>query len=275
MSALPPGWAALDQAQRDAAYNNGSATPDRDAVVAAREAASMAFRAAHPALLDLPYGDGARTKWDLFPADSPAAPCLAFIHGGWWQYNKREDFAAIATGLRAHGWSVALPGYTLAPDAPLGQIVAEIHQALDWLVSEGAARGMTGPIILSGWSAGAHLAAMALDHPSVTAGLAISGVYELAPLRDIYVNDALRLTEADVASLSPIRLPASAKRLVLAYGTAELPEMQRQARDFHAMRAAAHRPGALIPIAGADHFRILDALTAPDGELTRAALALV
>src|ERR1700712_4250423 len=93
---LPDGWVALDQAARDATYNNGNATPGRDALVIERDSAAMAYRAAHPDLLDIPYGPGERQRWDLFPAARADAPCLVFIHGGYWQYNGRENFSAIA-----------------------------------------------------------------------------------------------------------------------------------------------------------------------------------
>lgn len=273
MSALPPpGWAGWDQAARDAAYNNGAAVADSAALNAARNASSAALRASRPGHLDLAYGPGARCGWDLFPAADPNAPCLILIHGGWWQYNARQDFAGCIAGALARGWSAALPGYTLAPESRLRGIVAEIHAALDWLAANGPAHGIAGPKLLAGWSAGAHLAAMALDHPTVRAGMAISGVYELAPIRDTYVDDKLRLDEAEIADLSPLRRPPSAKRLVVAYGSAELPQMCAQSRAFHAHRAAAHCPGALIPVAGADHFRVLDALAA-DGELLAAAQA--
>jgi arylformamidase len=270
------GWATLGQAARDAAYNNNLAVANSATLVERRNAASAAFRAAHPAGLDVPYGPAPRQRFDLFAASSATAPCLVFIHGGYWQRNTREDFSCFAEGVLAHGWSMALPGYTLAPEATLTDIVAEIRCALDWLSTDGPKHGIgAGPIIVSGWSAGGHLAAIALDHPKVAAGLAISGVYELAPIRDTYLNEKLRLTDAEIAALSPLRLPAVAKPLAISYGTAELPALVEDSRDLHARRTAAHAPGPLIPIAGADHFTILEELRRPDGKLVRAALDLV
>ena len=184
-----PGWATLSQAARDAAYNNNLAVADSAALIERRNAASAAFRKQHPAGLDVPYGPGPRQRWDLFAANSAAAPCLVFIHGGYWQRNTREDFAAFAEGVMSHGWSAAMVGYTLAPDVSLKAIVGEIGQALDWLGQNGAKHGIAGsPIVVSGWSAGGHLTAMALSHPRVAAGLAISGVYELAPIRYTYLD---------------------------------------------------------------------------------------
>ena len=273
------GWDALDQAERDAAYDNNAAVPDSAAQVAARNAASAAYRAAHGAHLDIPYagtaGEGARTAFDLYPAADPAAPCLVFIHGGYWQRNDRAVFACFAEGAAALGWSVAIPGYTLAPEARLTAIAAEIGTCLDWLAAHGPAHGIGGPVVLAGWSAGAQLAALHLGHAAVAAGLAISGVYDLAPIRETGLNQALQLTDAEVAALSPLRLPVTDKPLAIAYGSAERPALVHDARNFHALRSAAHAPGPLLPVAGADHFSILDALRRPDGLLVRAARNLL
>ncbi|MHC2020159.1 alpha/beta hydrolase [Methylobacterium sp. CM6247] len=278
-SPLPPDprhdWSCLDRAARDAAYDNNAAVPDAAAQAAARNAASAAYRAAHPGALDIPYASAPRTALDLYPAANPAAPCLVFIHGGYWQRNSRDLFACFAEGPAAAGWSVAMPGHTLAPEASLTQIVEEIGLALDWLAEHGPAHGLGGPLVLAGWSAGAHLAAMQLHHPAVVAGLAISGVYELGPIRDTGLNQALFLTDAEVAALSPLRLPVVGKPLAIAYGTAERPALVHDARDFHALRSAHHAPGPLLPVAGAEHFSILSELRRPGGVLVRAAIDLI
>jgi arylformamidase len=268
-------WGAMSRAARDAAYNNGAAVADSAALNQERREASAVYRAAHAKALNLPYGAGERNKWDLYPGADAAAPCLVFIHGGYWQMNDREAFACIAEGLAAHGWSVALPGYTLAPDASLTAIAAEIRAALDWLMEHGRSYGIAGPIVLSGWSAGGHLAALLLDHPAAAAGLAVSGIYELGPLRDTYLNDKLRLTDDEIETLSPLRRPVASKPLVIAHGSKEVPALVNDSRMLHARRAAAHAPGALVPVAGADHFTILHELRSPSGVLVRQALALV
>src|SRR6202011_5904026 len=111
-----PGWATLSQAARDAAYNNNLAVANSAELIERRNAASAVFRKQHPAGLDVPYGPAPRQRFDLFAANNAAAPCLVLIHGGYWQRNTREDFAAFAEGIMAHGWSAAMVGYTLAPD---------------------------------------------------------------------------------------------------------------------------------------------------------------
>ena len=262
-------WGTLSQAERDAAYNNSAAVTNAPALNAAREAASAQFRTAHPEHLDLRYGPRERNTWDLFPAADPHAPCIVFIHGGYWQRNGKDQFANLIEGPYAGGWSAALPGYTLAPDATMTEIAAEINAALDWLAANGHKHGIAGPIVLSGWSAGGHLTALCLGHPSVSAGLAISGVFELGPIRDTYLNDKLKMADAEIAALSPLRLPMVNKPLAIAYGTAELPPLVSDSRDLHALRAAQHLPGVLIPVPAADHFTIVHELRDAEGILTR------
>ena len=53
------------------------------------------------------------------------------------------------------------------------------------------------------------------------------------------------------------------------YGGAELPELCRQSEDYHAARRALGLAGDLHVVPGADQFRVLDALIAPDGSIAR------
>jgi acetyl esterase/lipase len=270
-------WETMSLEARNLAFNNVAAVGPDFARQKTEEwaAASATLRAERRHHLDLAYAPADRTKWDLYPAADPRAPCLVHIHGGYWQRGSQEIFACLTEGALAHGWSAALPGYTLAPEARLTQITRELRTAFDWLAAHGADHGIAGPIIVSGWSAGGHLTALLLDHPKVVAGLAISGVFELAPLRDSpHVNDKVRLSEVEIETLSPMRLPGVNKPLTIAYGTGELPAMIDSSRDFHRYRAEAHLPGSLIPIVRANHFTILDELRAPKSALTRAILQL-
>jgi arylformamidase len=240
-------WAALSQAERDAAYDNNKAVANSPALIAARNEASARFRAAHATALDIPYGPRERNKIDLYPARDRSTPCLVFIHGGYWQRNSRDVFAMLVEGMAAHGWSVAIPGYSLAPEATLTDIVGEISLALDWPSSDGPAHGIAGPVILSGWSAGGHLTAMALDHPLFAAGLAISGVYDLTPIRDTSLNIALKLTDKEIADLSPLKLPIVQKPLAVVYGAAELPALVWDSRNSTTHARSPKRPANSSP----------------------------
>jgi acetyl esterase/lipase len=262
----------MSQAAKDAAYNNAAAVADSANLSAARRAASAEYRAAHAGHLDLPYGPGARQKWDIYPG-AAGAPCLVFIHGGYWFMNSREDFAIIAAGAAAHGWTVALPSYTLAPAATLSEIVAEMGLALDYLAGVQAELGF-GKVVLAGWSAGAQLAALWLHHPLPAAGLLISGVYELGPLTATYLQEHLRLTPTDIEAASPLRRPVTdVKPTIIAYGDEELATLVTDSNALHEHRLAAGAPSQLMPI-HANHFTILHELTTPDGLLTKVALTL-
>jgi arylformamidase len=268
-------WMTMSLEARNLAFNNVAHVGPNFArrKTEGWAAASKALREQRPEHLDLAYAPRERTKWDLYPATDPKAPCFVHIHGGYWQRGSKEAFACLAEGALAHGWSAALPGYTLAPEAKLTQITDELRTAFDWLDAKAAEHRIEGPVIVTGWSAGGHLTAFMLDHRKVAAGLSISGVFELAPLRDsAHVNDKVNLTEFEIETLSPMRRPGVNKPLSIAYGTGELPAMIASSRDYHAYRARAHLPGDLIPVANANHFTILDELRQANSVLTRAVL---
>ncbi len=271
-------WMNMSLEARNLAYNNGEHVGLDYARTKTESwiAASKALREKRPQHLDLAYAPGERTKWDLYPATDPKAPCFVHIHGGYWQRGSKETFAFLAEGPLARGWSAALPGYTLAPQASLTQITNEVRTAFDWLDAKSAEHGIAGPIIVTGWSAGGHLTAFILDHPKVAAGVAISGVFDLAALRNSpHVNDKVKLTEKEIETLSPMRRPSVNKPLAIAYGTGELPAMIASSRDYHARRSQAHFPGDLVPVANTNHYTILDQLRLPDSVLTRAVMQMV
>src|SRR4029077_5114231 len=96
-------------------------------------------------------------------------------------------------------------GYTLAPDATLDGIVAEVHAGIDFLARRlGELGGNPERIVASGWSAGGHLTAMAMLHPKIKGGVGISGIYDLEPIRHSYLNVKLGLDEAMSHRNSPM-----------------------------------------------------------------------
>jgi arylformamidase len=270
-------YRGMDRKQLDAAYNNTAAVPERGVIYADWAARSAAVRRQHASFLDLPYGDGPRQRLDLFLAGNPKAPTLAFMHGGYWQMNDKENFAFLAVGPLSLGINLAVVEYTLAPAVRLDGIVAEVHRAVQWLGKHLGDYGADPDrLYVSGHSAGAHLTAMAIPLPVVRGGLAISGIYDLEPIRLNYLNDKLRLDEAEARRNSPLlHLPAASERLAIAYGTRELPELCRQSLDYAQAWRARGLPGHLAPVDGANHFTILEALADPQGVLMRDLLDIV
>jgi len=269
-------YRGMDRAQLDAAYNN-SAAPERDAIVADWTARSARVRREYAGRLDLAYGETPRERLDLFLAADAQAPTLVFIHGGYWQMNDKESFAFFAEGLLPLGINLAVIGYTLAPMARLERIVAEVRRSVRWLAEHLAEYGADpNRLYVAGHSAGGHLTAMTMPLAEVRAGIAISGIYDLEPIRLNYLNEKLALDTAEVERNSPVRhLPATAGELVVAYGSRELPELCRQSIEYARARAERGLPGHLLPVDGADHFTILGALARPEGALTQALLAML
>jgi len=264
-----PDWRKMNQQERDLGLNNGLAVARSAEIVAAWERRSAEMRARHADHLDLRYGPRERNRIDFFKARE-RGPTLLFIHGGYWQTRAKESFALFAGGPMAHGINVALIGYTLAPDATLDEIVAEIHAGIDYLAGELPALGAgTGGIVLSGWSAGGHLTAMALSHPQVRAGMAISGIYDLEPIRHSYLNVKLGLDEGMSRRNSPMMQSGGAmKPLSLVVGSAELPLLRKQTADFAGHRARFGLPVTYEEVPGADHFTIMDEIASPAGRIT-------
>jgi acetyl esterase/lipase len=270
-------WRGMTRAQLDAAYNNGAAVPQGAAMVEDWTARSAKLRASQPEGMDLVYGPRPRNRIDLFRCGASRAPLLVFIHGGYWQHRRKENFSVFAEGPMARGFDVAMIGYTLAPDVTVTEIVAETQAAIRWLRAQAARLGVgQGRLIVSGWSAGGHLTSMAMGMPEVDAGLAVSGIFDLEPCRLNYLNEKLKLTEDEVRRASPINaIPDRAGRLAIAYGTAELPELQRQSQAYADVWRAAGRDGEIFPMQGDDHFSIMEKLADPDGELTTILTRLV
>ena len=264
-----PDWRNMSQEERDLGLNNGVAVAGSADIVAGWERRSTEMRARYSDHLDLRYGPRERNRIDFLKAREKG-PTLVFIHGGYWQTRAKETFALFAGGPMAHGINVALIGYTLAPDATLDEIVAEIHAGVDFLVERlPGLGGDASRIVVSGWSAGGHLTSMALSHPQVKAGMGISGIYDLEPIRHSYLNVKLGLDEPTSRRNSPVMQAGGAmKPLTLVVGSAELPLLRKQTADFAGHRAKFGLPVTYEEIPGADHFTIMNEMVSPAGRIT-------
>ena len=261
-------WRSLSREALDSGLNNSAAVAGSADMVAGWEKLSAEMRARHSAHLDLPYGPRERNRIDFLKA-APNAPTLLFIHGGYWQTRSKDVFTRFAEGTMAHGINVALIGYTLAPDATLDQIVAEIHAGIDDLAGRLPELGADpARFIAAGWSAGGHLTAMAMMNPHIKGGVAISGIYDLEPIRHSYLNVKLGLDEAMSKRNSPMLLTHALKPMALTVGGAELPLLRKQTADFAVYRAKHGLPVMYEEIPGTNHFTIMDEMASPSGRIT-------
>jgi arylformamidase len=249
---------------------------------------SAALRLTARCTLDVAYGPAPREKLDLFFADRPNAPAFLFIHGGYWQSRDKSDFSFVTPPFVQAGVTVAMAGYTLAPDATVTEIVREVRAAAAWLWREAPGLHIDRErIFAGGWSAGGHLTVMLLttDWPAFGAGLprrvvqggaALSGIYDLEPMRLCYLNDALHLDAAEARRMSPLfNLPKDGPPLIAGVGGIESEEFLRQ----NAAMAAAWRkqgwPVEEIESPGKDHFTELSQLCEPGNPLLAATLKMI
>lgn len=256
----------------DRAYANGDFIagaadyPPRWAKAAAEFRTALGERA----ITDQPYGTEPRHMFDLFLPDYTPKGTVVFIHGGYWVAFGRESWSHLAAGPLKQGWAVAMPSYTLAPEARISDMTREIGAAVASISTR-----LAGPIHIAGHSAGGHLAArMGCENaplpPDVAMRVArvvpISPLADLGPLTHTAMNSKLRLDAAEVAAESPAFLaPRAGCAATVWVGGQERPSFLWQARllsenwscDWHVD-------------AGRHHFDVIDALSDPESPLTRA-----
>jgi arylformamidase len=254
----------------DRAYANGPFIPDADGYPPRWEREAAAFREALDARaqIGIAYGGGARQKLDLFWPDTPPLGLLAFVHGGYWLKFGRESWSHLAAGALARGWACAIPSYTLAPDARIREMTAEIVRAI-----EVATRLVAGPVVVTGHSAGGHLSArlgcadVGVDAP-IRRVAPISPLADLEPIALTKMNEMLRLDAAEIEAESPARqrLRAGVTAHVFV-GAEERPAFLYQAR---LLSEAWRCPWTPAP--GRHHFDVIEALADPASALIAACL---
>lgn len=278
-------YLGYDRAALDAQYFLRGRVPDfQDYFDRYRQWSDQAKRELG-ATLDIAYGPSPAETLDIFPCADHGRPVHVFIHGGYWQAMDKADFAFVAYGFRPKNAVTVTVNYALAPTVRMDEIVRQNRAALAW-VWRNAPRfgGDPNRIHVSGHSAGGHLTAMMCltDWPSfapglpkdlVKGGLAISGLFDLEPVRLCYLNDKLGLDAAEARRNSPIHLlPATAPELLFCVGDAETDEFLRQQAEFLAAWRARGLPAREIPAPGLHHFSVIEALAKPGTALNEAAI---
>lgn len=259
----------------EAEYNNRARVPENPAIIAGWSRDASAYREAHQgALKVIPYGPGERNRIDLFGGDG-AGPVVVFIHGGYWQALDGSYFSHLARGLNAHGIDVAVPSYDLCPTVSIAEIIAEMRAVSRELA------GLGRPLIVSGHSAGGHLAACmlatdwrafdaSLPEGLVRAAYAISGLFDLRPLVHTSVNTALKLDDASAKAVSPLfwKSPSRDRVLDAVVGGNESAEYLRQSRTIVDAWGAAGMATRFATIPDANHFTAIAPLADPNSPMT-------
>lgn len=260
----------------DDAYAISEHVPDAQVYADRRPGDAAAYRekldAAGRFVADLPYGDAAREKLDIFLPEQAPKGLFVFVHGGYWKAFDKSFWSHYADGMNAAGWAVAMPSYTLAPEAGIPQMVEQVGRAI-----ETASARIDGPVVLAGHSAGGHLVSrMACDNGPLSddvrdrlAGvLSISGVHDLRPVLKTGMNKILGLDERTAMAESPALLrPMPGIRLHAHVGAIETPEFLRQNALIANIWTGLGAECGMSESTGRHHFSVLDGLLPQYGEL--------
>lgn len=223
---------------------------------------------------DIAYGDHPRERFDLIWPDGSAKGLVVFIHGGFWMLTDKSYWTSFAEGARANGWVVCLPSYTIAPEGRVCQMTAQISAAI-----EVAASRVSGPLRITGHSAGGHLASRMIcdDSPLAPMTLArivkvqsISGLHDLRPLVHTKMNETLQMDENEAVSESPVlRRPNRPVSYTCWVGGGERPEFIRQTKLMACMWEGLDIPVDCVVDTQHDHFSVLQGLSQPDSLITQ------
>jgi arylformamidase len=264
----------------EAEYNNRARVPEHPEIFARWTRDAELFRAEAlkdgRAELGLSYGDTPRQTVDLFlPKSGAEAPLAMFIHGGWWRSLDPSFYSHVARGPNARGIAVAVVGYDLCPNVSVADIIGQMRRACAYLWQRYSRR-----MLVYGHSAGGHLAAamIATDWPSlypkapadlVPAGYSVSGVFDLAPLIGISVNQDLRLDAATVRDVSPVFWLVKSERIFDAVvGGLESNEFKRQSQMIVQAWGQSGASTRYQEITGTNHFTVIELLADAQSAMT-------
>jgi arylformamidase len=280
-------WLDLTQAELDAAYDQNAYAPNREQILARNAANSERARARLGAPKRYAYGPTPVEGLDVYPTRRAAAPINVFIHGGAWRGSVAKNNAIAAELFVNAGAHYVVPDFAWVQDVggSLLPLADQVRRAVAWVYRNAADfGGDPARLYVSGFSSGAHLAGVLLTTDWVKdfglpadvlkGGLCISGMFDLKPVRLSSRSTYVAFTDQMEQALSPQRhLDKLVAPLIVAYGTLETPEFQRQSRDFAAAVAAAGKRVELLVGEGYNHFELYETFGNPYGVLGRAVLA--
>jgi acetyl esterase/lipase len=244
---------------------------------------------------------GVRLRLDLYRPKTREAGCpaLLFVHGGGWAIGYKERQAQpMLYGLAAQGWVCATIDYRLSPRATFPDHLVDVKHGLAWMRRHGPEYGADpGFLVVSGNSAGGHLAALAALTPndpryqpgfeaadtSVDGCVAIYGVYDLADREHLWPDRfGLRLVQQLVLKSTPEAEPEAFDRasplvhvrpdappFLVLHGVLDGLAPVAGARSFvRALRGVSRNPVAYAELPGGQH--AFEIFHSPRGDLALA-----
>ena len=262
-------------------YMPSLSIPDAGAIFESWKQRSAATRVKLTFQSDLRYGPHRREVLDFYPAVN-AHGCVVFIHGGYWVEFSKIETSFVAEGFVDQGLSVALINYPLCPEVSIADIRDSCARAFAHLYKSVLSEAERAAIIVTGHSAGGHLAAahlvqdwgkLGLPKNPIAGVISLSGVFDVAPLEHTSLKPDLRLTPTEIEEVDlTSAVHQSMAKLALAVGEHESEEFHRQSSAL-AVKWGDLKP-QLLDIPAANHFNIVDSLARPGGELNQLAVAM-
>ena len=272
-----------DQEALDGQYNNRLNVPDFATYLDRWEVLSRETEEKFTCIKDLQYGELPRERLDVYPSSFPNSTTLVFIHGGYWHLFDKASFQFIAKAFQPDGITTVLINYLLAPANTIDQLVSSCRKAIVWLHQNlSTFNGNPEAIFVAGHSAGGHLAAMLLhthwaefgrDLPVdlVKGTVAISGIFNLTPIRLSYLNKVLNIDAEVAIRNSPVFIDTvKSSPLILAVGKEESLEFIDQSSELSRHRKTMGSPVHFIQMPGQNHYSIIETILDQNSALSLA-----
>ena len=268
-----------DQAELDAAYTQTAYEPNFAQVAHRWASNSQITRRRLGQPRRVAYGPTPIETLDIFPANRADAPIFVMIHGGAWRAIRARDLAFPAEAFVHAGAHYVVPDFAPVQDlgGSLPAMADQVRRAIAWVFNNANSfGGNPDRLYLGGHSSGGHLAAVllttdwqtdfSLPADLIKGGICLSGIYDLAPVRLSLRSAYVKFDDATVEALSPQRhIDRLRAPLIIACGTCETPEFQRQSREFAAGVQAAGKPVRLIVAENYGHMEMPETLADPYG----------
>jgi len=282
-------WLDMDQKELDDAYDQAVYAPNRDIVLKRCVRNSELARERLGAPKRFAYGPTSFEGLDVFPAKTPNAPIMIYIHGGSWRVGTAAQYHYAAEAFLNAGANYVVPDFANVGDVggSLLTMADQIRRSVVWVYKNAKSFGGDPErIYVSGQSSGGHWIGVLLTTdwqkdfgvpPTIIKGGASgSGMYDLKPVRLSKRSEFVKFTDETEQQLSAQRhLDKLVAPVALVYGSLETPEFQRQSRDFFAAVKAAGKPVTLSVMEGYNHFEVMESIGNPLSLFGRAALEIM
>lgn len=258
-------WGDLSLEDLEREYSPSSCIDNLDKILCDYRKNSKRAESEASCIKNIRYGTRQDEILDVFPSIKADSPLLIFIHGGYWQQLNKDDSTFPGAALSKRNIGYAAIDYTIAPEASIDVMIAQCCQSIVWLANNAEKYGFSSQkIYLSGSSAGAHLVIMALlklresnlkAYASIKGIILLSGIYNLEPIVETYINKPLGLTVNTARALSPILYDlTNLPKAIICWGENETSEFKRQSQEFAKSYALAGNVIESFELSNYNHF---------------------